>query len=244
MTLNIVRLSSVLLLGLLLAPATASAANPGVDHGRMMISAERLFGLSFSHTSVDNGNGSNDRDVTHFGLVVSPNTAVGNIYTTPRLAFDIAVIDGLTVGGSLGVSVTGVSDSSTTGGTSAEVSRPTLTTVLIAPRAGYVLGFTRVVGLWLRGGLTYFNGSAHSDATVLGTNATRTDTLWGLGLDLEPTLLVSPFEHFSFTAGLVLDLPLAGKQSVERTAGNVTTTTSTDASVRNIGVVAGMVISF
>jgi hypothetical protein len=238
MTLNITWIARALLLGsLLLTPAAARAATPGVEHGRMMISAERLFGLSFSHTSVDTGNGSVDTDVTHFGLAVAPNTPNDNIYTTPRLAFDYAIIDGLTLGGALGVAVTDLSTSVTNNDNTTERSGPTLTTFLVAPRLGYVLSVSHLVGIWLRGGFTYFRA-----ATDVSDNTTR--TLWGFGLNIEPTLLLSPWEHVAFTLGLLVDLPLAGKLSTEVTAGNVTNTTSVDASVRNIALAAGLLVSF
>ena len=241
-TLRIARTSVVL--SLLLVPAAARAASPGISHGTMMVSAERLFGLSISRATQDIGNGESSVDQTQFGLALAPWSPAPNIYQTPRLAFDLAIIDGLTVGGSLGLVIGQLDTSTTVGGTTADTKGPSFTTFLLAPRAGYVLGLSHLIGLWLRGGITYFNASTHTDASVLGPNVTRSQTIWGIALNLEPTLLVSPFEHVSFTAGILVDLPLAGKQSSERTMGNVTTTTSVDYTIRNFGLVAGMLVRF
>jgi hypothetical protein len=222
--------------GLVLAPAAARAATPGVGHGTMLLSAERLFGLSNSHTTLGSGGGEVDRDQTHFGLALAPLSPAPHVYLLPRLAFDVALIDGLTVGGSLGF---GVGEATAGNG-----SKPSFTTFLLAPRVGYVLGLTRPLSLWLRGGFTYFNVTSHADPSTLPANRQSSLTTWGISLNLEPTLMISPFDHVAFTAGVLVDVPLAGKQSAELTVGSVTTTTSTDYTIRNLGLVAGMVVMF
>jgi hypothetical protein len=224
------------LAALIAVPAVARAATPGVGRGTMLLSAERLFGLSNSHTTLGSGNTEVDRDQTHFGLVLAPLTPAPNVYLLPRLAFDFAIIDGLVVGGSLGF---GVGEA-----TAANGSKPSYTTFLIAPRAGYVLGLSKPINLWLRGGITYFNATSHTDPNTLPANRNVSFTTWGMSLNLEPTLMISPFDHVAFTASLIIDLPFAGSQSQEVSVGAVTTTTSIDYSVRNIGLVAGMVVIF
>ncbi|HXU80690.1 MAG TPA: hypothetical protein VN914_04795 [Polyangia bacterium] len=238
-------LSSCLLLAAsVLAPTAARAANSGVGHGTMMVSAERLFGLSSTRVTQDTGGGEVSLDQTQFGLALAPFSQAPQIYTIPRLAFDFAIIDGLTVGGSLGFVLGDTGSSATVGGTTTDADGPSFTTFLIAPRIGYVLGLGRTLNLWLRGGFTYFNTAVHTDASALPPNSTRTQTLWGMSLNLEPTLMIAPFEHVAFTVGVLVDLPVAGKQSTERTNGSVTTTTSVDTSVRNLGLVAGLVVMF
>jgi hypothetical protein len=220
---------------LTLLPTAARAATPGVEHGAMMLSAERLFGLDVSHSAQGGGNNEIDRDQTHFGLALAPLTPNPNVYLLPRLAFDFAIIDGLTVGGSLGFGV----GKGTVGN-----SEPSYTNFLIAPRVGYVLGLSKPISLWLRGGFTYFNLTSHADPSVLPPNTDRSLTLWGMALNLEPTLMISPIEHVAFTVSALFDLPLAGKQSTETVTGAVTTTTSIDFSVRNFGLVAGLIVIF
>jgi hypothetical protein len=157
----------------------------------------------------------------------------------PRLAFDFALTEGLTLGGALGFVVSDYGTSTTNNNGTVDRSGPSQTTFLLAPRIGYALGLGRVLSLWLRGGITYFNASVGNEDTPVITN--RTERLWGIGLDLEPTLLIVPVPHFGFTVGAVVDLPLAGKQSVERTVGGITTTTSITTTVRNFGLMAGLI---
>jgi hypothetical protein len=221
----------------------ARAAAPALEHGTMMISAERLFGLSVGRTTTDINNGRVSRDQTHFGLFLAPSSPISHVFLIPRLAFDVAVIDGLTLGGSLGFVISDYGTSTTVGGNTVDQSEPSVTTFLIAPRVGYSLGISRVVSLWLRGGISYWSASSQADPGVFGGNVTRVSA-WGLSVDLEPTLVISPFEHVGFTAGLAIDLPAAGKASTERMNGAVTTTTSVDTRVRNFGIMAGMLVSF
>jgi hypothetical protein len=232
MTLMANRISLLVVgLSLALAPSAAHAATPGVHHGTMMVSAERLFGLSVGRVTTGNNNAQTSDDQTHFGLFLAPTTAAWNPYMVPRLAFDLAPIDGLTVGGSLGFVVSDLENSQS------------VTAFLLAPRVGYILGLGHLVSLWLRGGIPYFNISTHADT---GAVTKTSDTVWGLGLDLEPTLLVSPWEHVGFTAGLLVDLPMTGKGSHEttNTVTSVTTSTSVDTTVRHIGLLLGMVATF
>jgi hypothetical protein len=217
---------SSLLVVVCLTPAGARAATPGIAQRTVMISAERLLGLTAMHTSQDIPGGELNINQTRVGLTMAPTLANPNIYAVPRLALDLTPIDGLTLGGALGFAA-GDFDASTS-----------MTAFLVAPRVGYVLGLSHVVNLWLRAGFTYFNITHTNDPD------TRSDTLWGMSLNVEPTLMIAPFDHIAFTAGLVMDLPVAGKQSTERKVGNITTTTSVGFQVRNIGLAVGMVVSF
>jgi len=217
---------SSLLVVVCLTPAGARAATPGIAQRTVMISAERLLGLTAMRTSQDIPGGELNINQTRVGLTMAPTLANPNIYAVPRLALDLTPIDGLTIGGALGFAA-GDFDASTS-----------MTAFLVAPRVGYVLGLSHVINLWLRAGFTYFNITTTNDPD------TRSDTLWGMSLNVEPTLMIAPFDHVAFTAGLALDLPVAGKQSTERKVGNITTTTSVGFLVRNLGLAVGMVVSF
>jgi hypothetical protein len=217
------------LLVVCLTPAGARAATPGIAQRTVIVSAERLLGLAAMHTSQDIPGGElnvNQVNQTRVGLTMSPSLENTNIYAVPRLALDLTPIDGLTLGGALGFAA-GDSDASAS-----------MTAFLVAPRVGYVLGLSHVINLWLRAGLTYFNITNSNDPD------TRSDTRWGMSLNIEPTLMIAPFDHVAFTGGLVLDLPVAGKRSTERRVGNITTTTSVGFLMRNIGLALGMVVSF
>jgi hypothetical protein len=231
-------LAALVVASSLAAPA-GIAAPAALPKGTMMIGAERLFGLSVSRISTDTNNGSTALDQTHFGLFAAPGSQEPHVYLAPRLALDYALIDGLTLGGSLAVAIGDYTNVTTTGGTTTEADLGEFTTFLLAPRVGYALGLSRLANLWLRGGLTYFNGAGHGD--VFGdTEQTR----WGLAVNLEPTFLLTPLTNLGFTVGLVVDVPVAGKRTTERTIGPVTTSTSVDQTVRNFGVQFGMVGMF
>jgi hypothetical protein len=227
----------ILIALLVLAPAAAhAAATPGVGHGTVMVSAERLFGLSFSHESTATGNGDVSQNNTNFTLLYS---AASTVHMTPRVAIDFAPIDGLTVGGAIGFGVGNLGGERTRNNATTTTDGPTSTWVVLSPRAGYVLGLSSLAKLWLRGGFTYF----WQNTDFPGTPDTSS-RLTGLSLDLEPTLLLAAFDHLGFTASVLVNLPLTGSITSEISAGGATTSTSVDHTIRNVGLVAGMVGSF
>src|SRR4051794_6334969 len=93
-----------LLIGGALHPAFAagpphSHAEAAIPKSTFILSAERLFGLSINRTTTATNNGDVSVDHTGFGLLLSSPTTV---HMLPRMALDVAVIDGLTVGAGLG----------------------------------------------------------------------------------------------------------------------------------------------
>lgn len=224
----------------LLTPRTAGAV-PGVARGTVMVSAERLFGLSLNRTTSDTGGGSSSVDHTGFSLFLSsPST----VHMLPRIAFDFAVTDGLTLGGAFGFSIGDRDTSTTNGNNTTDVEGPTSSALILAPRVGYALGLSHVLDLWLRGGVTYYRTNTESERTIAGALTTASNRSSGLSLDIEPTLIVKPFDHFGFTAGLLVNLPLAGTHTTQLTVGNTTTSNSNDETIRNFGIVAGMLGTF
>jgi len=239
------RLCSIAALLLAFAgPAAAAPARPAHDpmpKGTFVLGAERLFGLSVNTTTTATDAG--DRSVSHTGfslLLSSPTT----VYMRPRVSLDVAVADGLTVGGAFGLFVGDREDSATAGDTTTSAEGPTTKALLIAPRVGYALGLGHTLSLWPRAGLTYFSTGSESEHAAGGTVTTTSARTSGVSLNLEPALLVAPFTNFGFTAALVADLPLTGKLTREtrtETAGVTRTTTNdTDQKLRNLGVVVGM----
>jgi hypothetical protein len=223
-------------LALSLVPLAAQAApTAGVNHGTVMVSAERLFGLSFGRVTTSVGNVDTSRDTTNFSLLYS---SASTVHMTPRVAIDFVPIDGLTVGGAIGFAVGSRSDSASNNNNTVDADGPTTTAFVLSPRVGYVLGLSSLAKLWLRGGFTYFWQNTDFP------NSPDSSRLTGLSLDLEPTLLLSVFEHLGFTAGLLVNLPLTGSTTNETVMGGTTRSTSIDTTIRNIGLVVGMVGSF
>jgi hypothetical protein len=225
-------------------PALAASGSPhthgsaGVPKGTFIVSAERLFGLSINRTTTaTNNNGDVSVDHTGFGLLLSsPST----VHMLPRMALDLAIIDGLTVGAGLGVFVGDRATITSNDGATVEAQGPTTTAMLFAPRVGYALHLSHIVSFWIRVGFTYYRTNAETERTIANVVTTTSDRTSGLAFDLEPTFLFQPFDHFGFTAGIVADLPLTGDHTNEVSAGNTTRSTSIKQTVRNVGIVASM----
>ena len=83
-----------------------------------------------------------------WGAQAGASPVVPAIY--PRTSFDYFVIDGLSLGGSVGFSTASVKVKS--GGSSMEGDH---TAVTFAPRVGYAFGLSDTIWFWLRGGPTY-----------------------------------------------------------------------------------------
>jgi hypothetical protein len=213
----------------------AAAQEPPPEHfrhgGTLLFSADRLFGVSnYSVTSSRGGQDQTVSGTTANLLWGRPEiSGVGsNPYTTPRLSFDYVVVDGVTVGGSLGYTF-GSGKSESNGQAS---DRPSVGTLTFMARGGYVIPIGQH-GIWLRGGFTYFNATTTS-APVNG--AAQKSSVDGLSLALEPTFVFSPFAHVAFTAGVVVDFPLSGSQDQ---SGQ-----SVDTKVTNYGAMVGVVTYF
>jgi hypothetical protein len=229
-------------------PALAASSGPhthatvaGVPKGTFIVSAERLFGLSINRTTTATNNGDVSVDHTGFGLLLSSPTTV---HMLPRMALDLAIIDGLTVGAGLGFFVGDRETVTNNDATTTTAQGPTTTALVLAPRVGYALHVSHIVSFWIRAGFTYYRTNSENDRTVGNVTTTTSDRTSGVAFDLEPTFLFQPFDHLGFTAGIVADLPLSGDHTTEARAGAVTTSRSIHQTVRNVGIVASMLGMF
>jgi hypothetical protein len=255
-------LSAALALTLLavVEPARAQAGGAGIGtSGQFIVSADRLMGLnvwSFKTeqtspapvnptTTKVSGTGFNllwGGDATAVPVTnVTPNAPV---YSIPRLAFDYVAIPGLTVGASLGYFNRGGTVETTRMNVTMSVDAPSGNSLLLVPRVGYIFDFTPLLGVWARGGFTYYWGKSTSTTgmgTITNTSKTSFD---GLALSLDPQLVITPVPHFGITVGPMLDLPLAGSAKTENTAaspqGSMTTTTESSVKLTNWGLTAGI----
>ena len=112
--------------------------------GQLAISAERVVGISSTSWRVKQTGTDPKGSVTRVHLLLNENSDVRS-YSAPRIAFDWFAMDSLSLGGALGYSSEADSES---GGASQRQ-------LLVAPRVGYALMFSELIGVWPRVGVTY-----------------------------------------------------------------------------------------
>lgn len=237
--------------GALLVAGSAQAQNFG-SRGQMAFSADRLFGVygykastSYTGNAPAGGEYEDSQSGTHVNLLWG-NSSVANFginpYMMPRLSFDYFVIDGLSVGGSIGYA--------TMGGETKPEKRPAGVALgesedlpdsnlfAFAPRVGYAYMFNDIIGIWPRGGITY--ARIHSEAQQGGAKYEVTNKVFSL--DIEAMLVIVPKEHFAFVVGPVLDLGLTGSSKTEATPApnNVPADWDQDVKLHTYGLAAGM----
>ena len=260
--------------GLMSWASIASAQVPAGEfgqRGQFIVSADRLVPLfSFTHFSQDQftpGAG-NSKQVAFenqtsisllWGSAVRPSVAVGTdaaaiqtFFTVPRVGVDYVLAHHVTVGGEAAIyftlgGSTGTDSTLANGGAvvTQSTGNPSVLVLGLAPRGGYILPLTDMFSLWLRGGFSYFVASSK---TTIGAGAgaqTVATTTNQFALDLDPQLVITPFPHVGFTAGVTTDLPLTGGHSADTTPANGgTTTLSASSSVLFFGITAGMLVYF
>ncbi len=217
-------LSSFVVAGLVSFNAAADELG---EPGQISLGAERLFGLNFGSVKTEgDGGAESTQSATDIGLLF--NGGGPTPYTTPRLALDYFVADGVSIGGSIGfISHSGKTESKT-GGTTVSQDDPAVTAFAIAPRVGYVIPLTDGVDLWARGGITYWSSTTEG----VGDNAPDLKTS-GLGLGLEGLFVISPIEGFGISIGPTIDFGLTGTAEMGDADSDLTAT--------NFGLNAGLV---
>jgi len=224
------------------APPPA-AGGPGFGgRGQVILSADRLFGLSFwsSKTDLDNNASSTDSG-TAVNLLWGDTSSVSGPYSTPRLGVDFTVTDNVSLGGSVGfISRSGKNEATPPGGSATVTTdNPTVTGFAFAPRGGYILAVNPMLGFWFKGGITYYSMKSESTASAGGQSQTDTLSFNGFSLNIEPELVITPVPHFGLTIGGVADIPLSGNAKFER-SGAVSGSEEHPNKVTNFGIIAGI----
>jgi hypothetical protein len=190
--------------------------------------------------------------VTAVGGPAVGNTAVGgsslpNVYTVPRLGFDYTILPNVTVGGdmvlffTLGGTQSQETDNNAGGKATMSVSAPKSTIFGMAPRGGYILRFTNLVSLWLRGGFSFYTATVRQTVSNDNVQTTTSANVDQLALDLDPQLVITPIPHFGFTSGLTADLPLTGGHSLTTTTPNTSASASASSSLLFVGITCGVI---
>ena len=219
------------------AVAQTEADEPSFgDKGHIAISVERLFG--YVHASqktsqpASTGGDSTTTDSV-FSVLGSPITAATSIYTFPRVAFDLFVAPGLSIGAS--ISYFHVSESlgqlamTTTNGSAS------LSGIVAAPRIGYAARLSPTVWLWPRAGITYVNASNDTFGTDTGTVSV---SLFAATIEAPLTVAVVP--RALILVGPTADIGLSGTRKSSSSAAGPAP--NRDIKETDFGVQAGVLL--
>jgi len=232
--------------------APAALAQQGTTFataGTLAVGAERLFG--FTHTTIKveddtppptRTNTTSLNTFSVLGKTPFSTIPISSPYTTPRVGIDYFIIDGLSLGGSLTyIGQSGEEEQEVPGQPTENADIDSASGFLISPRVGYGIMFTPIIGLWPRGGITYFTVNV-DNRNGQGVKTSET-TLNGLALSVEVPLILSPIDHVAFTVGPSLDFPLSGKVENDP-VDPADPTTENKLKFTDIGINAGMLVWF
>jgi len=233
------------------APAAAAPAAPApaaeqpwspVTSG-FALSADRLMGLSLWKATISQPEGGPEIEAsgTQLNLLLGSSTTssdgagfpVANSSSVPRAAFDFILPSGLTLGGALGYYSASGETKTTDSGVSVSQDDPSISGFIASPRLGYLIQTSPLVSIWLRGGITVYgfkvDGLEGLDDQELSIQGTQ--------LTLDPSLVLTPVEHFGILLTPVIDQALTGNWEVK--SGGVSV--SENFRLSNYGVAAGLV---
>jgi hypothetical protein len=240
------------------AQAAGGDAKGFGEKSQLIFTADRLVPLfSYAHASTtrteNNIELSRAQSGAGLSLLLGRNVGIDesfmiNVHTLPRVAVDFTIIPKLTLGIALafGFGLGGSNkDDVLIGGvrTTRTADAATATAIGLAPRVGYIIPFSEVLAFWLRGGFGFYSVSRRLDEPINNDpnnvrTVSTTDTFFSL--DLDPQLAIVPTEHFFFHLGPLLNIPISGSRTAERTQGATTQTDSNDASLLHFGISAGL----
>jgi hypothetical protein len=204
------------------------------NQGYVTISAERLFGIAFTHDTEDDPTPpgtEHKQTLTLFGF--GSNLTILNPYVAPQLGVDYFVIDGLSLGAAFSLwTISGETETTSPNQPSQTNNFSDVTLFRMTPRVGYGIMFTDIIGLWGRGGLTYYSQKESQDDG---------DENWehGWAVTLEGLLMISPLDHFAIHIGPTFDIGFAGEDESNPAEPALATTTH-DHIRRQYGVQGGL----
>lgn len=210
--------------------AGAAAADPVVQG--LTLGVERVFGLTATTTTEEEGEVTETLSVLGVSLGSAGGTTTGAGYSFPRVAGDYTLPMGLSFGTAFGVANYALEDEAD-GGLLSATTESSVTRFLFAPRVGYQFGFNENFGLWPRAGFTYVYQSL--SATV-GDNDIDSSASYA-ALTFETPLVFSPNKFFGFVATPALDLGVAASSETngEEDSGDV--------SVTEFGITLGLFVA-
>lgn len=225
----------------LLAAPAAYAQDFGKS-GQFAVGAERLFGIVHTSHTREVGDGEFNVSHTNVSLLFSPfHSTTGTEfpvgYSFPRIGADYFVMDGLTVGGSLGVFThSGSFENEAPGEETQDGDLGSITGFLFEPRVGYAFMFHEMFGLWPRGGITFLSFGYEAD-----NNDETSASAWAI--TLEAPFVINPVPHVVFGIGPTLDLGVTGSREIDR-ADPDEPTVDDDFTMHDIGLQASLTAYF
>lgn len=230
--------------------AGAQQAHGMADKGHLFLSADRLvplLAIERTSTTFQQGNATVTDSVSRTSTILLLSRPLDQltVHTVPRVGVDYSVIDHLTVGGFLALGF-GLGGSNTrevvNGATRNETSEDAGTGTLIGfgPRVGYILPVADMLGIWLRGGFSFYSISNRTYDDDNNNRVRNSITTTAFSLDVDPQLSIVPIEHFFFNVGPMLNIPVGGSRKVEAQRNNTTTTVTNDFSQFHVGLNASI----
>jgi hypothetical protein len=206
--------------------ASAQAQQFG-DRGQLVITAENLFGFSMERIGTEGPNNSEQSNTSsNFGLLHSSTEVRG-----PWIGAHYFIIPNLSIGGTLGLLMTGGSSTTQTNSTTTTRDSASGFRFVFIPKVGYSLMLTDMVGFWFRAGPGLITASSSGPDN---DDPTRSQTFWLLSLDA--LFVVTPVQHFGFYVGPQGNFSFAGSASTESNG----TTISWDSNFRSFSIDVGV----
>jgi hypothetical protein len=212
-----------------------------------IVSADRLLPL-ISYQSVKTSDDGASETQSRLSIALLNNGPYGvsstlftSFYNLPRLGFDWVPVQNLTLGGALWLyaDLSASLSTSPASGPSTSANQPKVTYWGVAPRVGYIFPIGDKLSFWPRAGIEYLNVSS-SDVGNGSGSVTQ------FAVNVEAMLVVSPWNHFGFTVGPTVDIPISGEQTTTSTpnGGGTSTSTRVSSSMFQVGMSAGMLGHF
>jgi hypothetical protein len=259
---TLVRSGTAGLVGLACFSVSALAAAQGTfgRSGSFVVSGERLTGVFYNNVDTE-ADGFDSGDPLTMDTEASATTVaflgsgLGAAPSgVPRATFDYFFMPSMSLGLALGYGsrsntdeVSGIQIQGM--GMPQPFSREVETTdtlFMVAPRFGYSIGFSPLLGLWARGSLLYTRftqerqGRNITPGAGISEDSEMTVSAFGLGVDA--LLMISPVEHVAFGVGPLFELsPLGDFDYDERTD---VVTLEGDADIVSVGLSAGISVWF
>jgi hypothetical protein len=210
---------------------SASAQSRFGDKGQLAITAENLFAFSSDRVGESFPDGEHSTTTDRFGLLYSQGDPTPR---GPQVGGHYFIIPSLSIGGTLGYEARGGSTTQPMGNRGL-VTQDTesISTFVFAPKVGYALMLSNVIGFWFRGGPAFFRIGTTG---AIDTRIKDSHTYWLLSLDAY--FVWSPVQHLGFYAGPQADISFAGSHS--QTDANLLET-SRSASYRSLGLGLGVI---